>query len=41
MEQLKQLLDNLERISFQDISKIPEDSGLADRASAESVSAPR
>tara|TARA_R110001606_G_scaffold225075_2_gene373170 strand:- start:475 stop:633 length:159 start_codon:yes stop_codon:yes gene_type:complete len=25
MEQLKQLLDNLERISFQDISEIPED----------------
>jgi hypothetical protein len=25
MEQLKQLLDNLELISFQDISEIPED----------------
>lgn len=25
MEQLKQLLDNLEHISFQDISEIPED----------------
>jgi hypothetical protein len=25
MEQLKQLLDSLERISFQDISQIPED----------------